>query len=146
MVKEKTATWKAFRAGDPPQITPKFSHFFNYYCLYTCITVSNRPGTNYGHYNVQIHLYTSLHGLVRWLTGCTDVPNNFPLNHSRPQDGDDVQLIQRASDTLVQGGGVALELAGGVFVGWVNEGEVSEVLALGLPRSGRICRITRTLA
>lgn len=80
---------------------------------------------------------------MRWLTGFTDVPNNFPLNHSRPRVDDDVQIVQRTSDTLTYGRGLALEV-GGVFVGWVREGELTQVLALGVPRSGRIRQITRT--
>ena len=40
-----------FRAGDPPQITPKFSYFFNNHCFNIYITVSNRLGASYGYYN-----------------------------------------------------------------------------------------------
>ena len=85
----------------------------------------------------------SLYGLVVRLTSFIDVPNNFPLNHSRPRVNDDVQIVQRASDTLTNGSGLALEV-GGIFVGWVREGELTQVLALGTPRSGRIRRIIRT--
>ena len=73
-----------------------------------------------------------------------DVPNNFPTEHRRPQPDTDVRVVHRDSDTLREGGGIAIEVDRR-FSGWVREGQAAQVLALegGLPRSGRITQITR---
>ena len=79
----------------------------------------------------------------------SDNPNNFPTAHRRPQANDMLEFIPRTSNTLTQSGGMALMKNGygGIFLGWVRQGQIGQIttrMSQIIPVQGRITVITRT--
>ena len=57
----------------------------------------------------------------------SDNPNNFLMNHRRPQTGDTLEFIPRASNTMQQGDGMAL-MDGTTFLGWVRQNQIVQII------------------
>ena len=77
-----------------------------------------------------------------WTDTKPDAPNNFRDAHRPPQEGDDVSISYRDSDTMDSGGGLALEDVNGLFCGWIKREDIPKFGKEG-PWSGRIQAYTR---
>ena len=74
----------------------------------------------------------------------TVVPNNFPIAHQRPEVGLTVAIMYQRSDTMNQGGGLALLSSDRKFCGWIHEAYRFQVEALGEgPWDGTVTEIYR---
>ena len=68
------------------------------------------------------------------------------MNNRQPQAGDTVEFIPRASNTMPQGGGMAL-MDQATFLGWVRQYHILQItnrMAQVIPVRGVINSITRT--